>query len=222
MGRPKQALISRRKTLEVALRIIDEEGLDALSIRRLGDELNVRGISLYHHFKSKEQILVGACELALADVRTPNTSHIDWHEWLARNATEYYKALRRHPNLIPILMRRHPLRIGLSEHNATAGLLAVQGVPPGVIMSLLDGTEALALGAAAYESAVDSDKGEDDWPAAYPFLYHVSRNREMSHEQAFGAMIRAVIDAVVQEYERMHAGETSAATDAQGLSSPSP
>jgi TetR/AcrR family transcriptional regulator, tetracycline repressor protein len=201
MGRPKQALISRRKTLEVALRIIDEEGLDALSIRRLGDELNVRGISLYHHFHSKEQILVGACELALADVRTPNTSNIDWHEWLVHNATEYYKALRRHPNLIPILMRRHPLRIGLSEHNATAGLLAVQGVPPGAIMSLLDGTESLALGCAAYESAVESDKGEDDWPAAYPFLYHVGRNREISQERAFGVMIRAVVDALIAEYE---------------------
>jgi AcrR family transcriptional regulator len=209
MGRPKQALISRRKTLEVALRIIDEEGLDALSIRRLGDELNVRGISLYHHFKSKEQILVGACELALADVRTPSSSDIDWHEWLARNATEYYKALRRHPNLIPILMRRHPLRIGLDEHNATAGLLAVQGVPPGAIMALLDGTESLALGAAAYESAVESDRGEDDWPATYPFLFHVSRNRELSHDQAFGVMVRAIIDAIVQEYDRAHAGEAA-------------
>ena len=210
MGRPKQALISRRKTLEVALRIIDQEGLDALSIRRLGDELNVRGISLYHHFHSKEQILVGACELALADVRTPNTSNIDWHEWLVRNATEYYKALRRHPNLIPILMRRHPLRIGLSEHNATAGLLAVQGVPPGAIMALLDGTESLALGCAAYESAVESDKGEDDWPAAYPFLYHVGRSREISQDRAFDVMVRAVIDAIIAEYEGTHAGETAA------------
>lgn len=210
MGRPKQALISRRKTLEVALRIIDEEGLDALSIRRLGDELNVRGISLYHHFQGKEQILVGACELALADVRTPNTSNIDWHEWLIRNATEYYKALRRHPNLIPILMRRHPLRIGLSEHNATAGLLAVQGVPPGAIMALLDGTESLALGCAAYESAVESDKGEDDWPASYPFLYHVGRSREISQDHAFDVMVRAVIDAIVKDYEDRHASESSA------------
>lgn len=202
MGRPKQALISRRKTLEVALRIIDEEGLDALSIRRLGDELNVRGISLYHHFASKEQILVGACELALADVRTPTTRDVDWREWLTRNATGYYRALRRHPNLIPILMQRHPLRIGLPEHNATAGLLAVQGVPPGVIMALLDGTESLALGCAAYESAVDSDKGEDDWPATYPFLYHVGRTREMGHERVFDVMIRAVVDAILADYER--------------------
>jgi AcrR family transcriptional regulator len=206
MGRPKQALISRRKTLEVALRIIDEEGLDALSIRRLGDELNVRGISLYHHFQDKEQILVGACELALADVRTPNTSNIDWHEWLIRNATEYYLALRRHPNLIPILIRRHPLRIGLTEHNATAGLLAVQCVPPGAIRALLDGIESLALGAAAYESAIESDKGGDDWPAAYPFLYHVGLNREIPQTRAFEVMVRAVVDSLISEYERMHAG----------------
>lgn len=200
MGRPKQPLISRRKTLEVALRIIDEKGLEALSIRRLGEELNVRGISLYHHFKSKDQILIGACELALSNVRTPRTSSVDWRDWLSRNCTEYYKALRRHPNLIPILMQRHPLRIGLAEHNATAGLLAVQGVPPGVIMTLLDGTESLALGCAAYESAVENDKGEDDWPASYPFLYHVGRTREMGQEHAFKVMVRAVIDAILADF----------------------
>lgn len=207
MNRPKQAMISRRNTLEVALRIIDEEGLGALSIRRLGEELNVRGISLYHHFRSKEQILIGACELALADVRTPSVPNVDWQEWLVRNATGYYKALRRHPNLIPVLMRRHPLRIGLAEHNASAGLLAVQGVSPGAIMAILDATESLALGCAAYESAVETDKGEDDWPLTYPFLYHVGRNCEITPARAFEVKVRAVIDAIVDEYERMHAGD---------------
>jgi AcrR family transcriptional regulator len=203
MGRPKQALISRRKTLEVALRIIDEEGLEALSIRRLGDELNVRGISLYHHFPSKEHILIGACELALANVRTPNTANVDWREWFVQNAIEYYTALRTHPNLIPILMRRHPLRIGLEEHNATAGLLAVQGVPPGVIISLLEAFESLALGCAAYESAVDSEK-DDDWQAAQPFIYHVSRIREVSRERAFKVMAQSIAEALLAEYERVH------------------
>lgn len=209
MGRPKQALISRRKTLEVALRIIDEEGLDALSIRRLGDELNVRGISLYHHFKSKEHILIGACELALANVRTPNTSNVDWREWFVDNAIEYYTALRTHPNLIPILMRRHPLRIGLAEHNATAGLLAVQGVPPGAIMALLEGFESLALGCAAYESAVDVDN-EDDWQAAQPFIYHVSRNRGITRERAFKVMAQSIADGLLAEYEASHPAKENA------------
>lgn len=201
MGRPKQALISRRKTLEVALRIIDEEGLDGLSIRRLGDQLNVRGISLYHHFQSKEHILVGACELALADVRTPNTSNIDWHEWLVENAVEYWRALRRHPNLIPILMRRHPLRIGLTEHNATAGLLAVQGVPPGAIMPMMEGLESLALGCAAYESAVAADTGTDNWQEQNPFLYRVSQNAGITRAKAFRVMADALVAAILEEFE---------------------
>ena len=211
MGRPKQALISRRKTLEVALRIIDEEGLDALSIRRLGDELNVRGISLYHHFKSKEHILIGASELALSNVRTPNTSNVDWREWFVNNAIEYYKALRAHPNLIPILMRRHPLRIGLAEHNATAGLLAVQGVPPGAIMALLEGFESLALGCAAYESAVDADAQADDWAAAQPFLYHVSRNRDISRDRAFMVMAQSIADAILNDYQASQPARENAA-----------
>lgn len=200
MGRPKKALISRRRTLEVALRIIDEEGLDALSIRRLGEELSVRGISLYHHFNSKEHILIGACELALAAVRTPNTTNIDWHDWLVANAVEYWKALRAHPNLIPILTRRHPLRIGLAEHNSTVGLLAVQGVSPGVIMPLMEGLEALALGCAAYEAGVAADAGTDNWQEQNPLLYQVSRNPQIARSRAFEVMARAVVDALLAEF----------------------
>ena len=94
------------------------------------------------------------------------------------------------------------VRIGMAEHNSTAGLLAVQGVPPGVIMALLEGTESLALGCAAYESAVAGDTGEDDWPASFPFLYHVGRTREVSHDRAFSVMVRAVVDAIMADYER--------------------
>ena len=206
MGRPKKPLISRRKTLEVALRIIDEEGLDALSIRRLGNELNVRGISLYHHFKNKEQILAGACELALVDVRTPHTSDIDWREWFVNNGIAYWRALRAHPNLIPVLMRRHPLRIGIAEHNATAGLLAVQGVPPGAIMPLLEGSESVAFGCAAFESAISASETEDDdgkegeWTLEYPFLFHVGRVRQISRERAVELILRAAIEAILEEY----------------------
>ena len=213
MGRPKQPLISRRKTLEVALKIIDAEGLDALSIRRLGDAINVRGISLYHHFKSKDDILVGVCELALSNVRTPNTTNKDWREWLVGNATEYWRALRAHPNLIPILMRRHPLRIGLAEHNATAGLLAVQGVPPGVIMPLLEGLEALALGSAIYQSAEDANVQSDTWKAEYPFLFHVSQNRALGHDRVFEVMAAAAVDAIYAAFIAAQQTEAPAAVE---------
>ena len=201
MGRPNKALISRTDTLKVALRIIDQEGLDELSIRRLGRELNVQGISLYHHFKNKDEILAGVCALALSDVRTPNTNDTDWREWLYQNAVAYRRTLQAHPNLIPVLMRRHPLRIGLAEHNATAGLLAVQGVPAGAIMPLVEALEELALGSASYQSAVDKDEHSDLWKESYPYLYHLSKKTVLSKDRIFELIARAAIEAIMDSAE---------------------
>jgi AcrR family transcriptional regulator len=210
MGRPKKPLINRRRTLEAALRIIDEEGLDAVSIRRLGDELKVHGISLYHHFEDKNAILVGAAHLALDGIRTPRASNQDWREWLIGNATKYWTTLRKHPNLIPILTRRHPLRIGLAEHNETAGLLAIQGVPPRVIMPLLESLEAVALGFATYQAAVETDR-QDDWKLQHPFLFSVSENRAFKTSRSFEIVARATVEAVLKEFE---------ATESQGVAAP--
>lgn len=210
MGRPNKALISRSATLKVALKIIDEEGLEELSIRRLGRELNVQGISLYHHFKNKDEILAGVCELALSDVRTPNVHDTDWRDWLLHNASEYRRALQNHPNLIPILMRRHPLRIGLAEHNATAGLLSVQGVPAGAIMPLLEGLEELALGSASYQSAVDKDEHPELWKEKYPYLYHLSLKTTLSKDRIFELIARASIEAIMTEVEAEAAAPATA------------
>jgi TetR/AcrR family transcriptional regulator, tetracycline repressor protein len=200
MGRPRKALISRRRTLEVALRIIDEEGLEAVSIRRLGQELNVQGISLYHHFKDKEEILVGVCRLAFSTVRTPHSADLNWREWLLNSATDYSHTLAAHPNLIPILMGRHPVRIvGLAERNATAGLLAVQGVPPELVMPLIEALEEIALGSACYRSPVNTTKPSEAWKNEYPFLYHFGRQTKLSKERIFVVIARAAIDALIME-----------------------
>jgi TetR/AcrR family tetracycline transcriptional repressor len=197
MGRPKKSLISKRETLEIALRIADEEGVDAVSIRRLGRELDVQGISLYYHFKNKDEILSGICHLALSQVRTPKSADVDWPEWLFQNAKAYRKALLAHPNLVPILMKWHPMRIGLAERNASAGLLAVQGVPPNVVMPLLEGLEVLVLGSASYKSAVQNDEQSENWRADYPNLYHLSKIAGLSYDQVFEIVARATITAVV-------------------------
>jgi hypothetical protein len=64
-------------------------------------------------------------------------------------------------------------------------------------MPLMDALESLALGCAAYQSAVNADDGPDDWHQANPFLYHVSRNAEVSKDAAFEAMSKAVVDAIL-------------------------
>jgi AcrR family transcriptional regulator len=201
VARPKTPLISRRKTLEVALEVIDAEGLDALSIRRLATELKVNGASLYHHFANKDEILAGVAELALADVRTPTDPDAEWREWLHGNVVGYREALKRHPHLIPVLMKRHPLRIGLAEHNASAALLAIKGVPHGAILPLLEALEQVALGSVIYQSAVELDEHPETWKDAYPHLYQLGQQAALDQDEIFDVVSWALIDAIVAAVE---------------------
>jgi TetR/AcrR family tetracycline transcriptional repressor len=201
VARPKTPLISRRNTLEVALEIVDAEGLDALSIRRLATELKVNGASLYHHFANKDEILAGVAQLALADVRTPTDPDAEWREWLLRNVLNYRQALKMHPHLIPVLVKRHPLRIGLAEHNASAALLAVKGVPRGAILPVLEALEQLAIGSVLYDSAVELDEHPEAWKDEYPHLYQLGQQAALDQDELFEVMARAVIDAVVDAVE---------------------
>lgn len=202
MARPKTPLISRRKSLEAALRIIDAEGLEALSMRRLARELNVNGASFYHHFKNKDEILVGAALLALEDVRVPTDRNGDWRDWLIDNCQKYRAALLAHPALTPVLLKRHPLRIGLAEHDASAAKLVEQGVPPSAVMPLMDCLESLAIGSVLYRSAVAADDHRDEWEERFPHLSQAAdAAAAMSEEELFLLSCRAIVEATISYVE---------------------
>src|ERR1700722_11877392 len=122
MARPRVPLISRRKALEAALGIIDSEGLKALSIRRLGEVMNVNGASLYHHFKDKDDILVGVAQLALADVTAPRSDSDNWRVWLPLNAYRTRQALIAPPELIPPLFESFGVLAIFSALQAVGGV----------------------------------------------------------------------------------------------------
>ena len=126
MARPKVPLISRRKALdEAALGIIDNGGLKALSIRRLGEVMNVNGASLYHHFASKDEILVGVTQLALADVTAPRSDSDNWRVWLPLNAYLHAAGPDRspgtHPHHASPGSARHRQRGSRGERGPAAG-----------------------------------------------------------------------------------------------------
>src|SRR3954451_2258134 len=102
MVRPKTPLLSQERIVEVAVAVIDAEGLDALSTRRLAEELGVRAPSLYNHFATKEEILdaVGDGIIARVDV---TMSGREWSVALTEWARAYRTALAAHPNAVPFL-----------------------------------------------------------------------------------------------------------------------
>jgi len=202
LGRPKVPLISsRREVLEVALRIIDAEGLEALSVRRLALEFNVNAASFYYHFRNKEEIVTGAAELALEDVRVPRIAGGDWREWILRNAKAYRTALVSHPDLIMIMIRGGRLRIGLRRIDATVARLEEHGLPAEGTLALLEALETLVLGSAISES--HQDESADVPPGLeekYPGLSRALKRRALSYEAEFDIASRSTIDGIAAAF----------------------
>lgn len=99
--RPRREPLTRQRIIEAALRIMDEEGLEAVTMRAIGRDLGVEAMSLYNHVQGKEDILNGVCEQVLAEFRIPESE--DWAEAARLGAREYRRLLLAHPNVITLM-----------------------------------------------------------------------------------------------------------------------
>ncbi|MCV7032334.1 TetR/AcrR family transcriptional regulator [Mycobacterium sherrisii] len=195
MARPRKPLISRRRALETALRIIDEKGLDSLSIRGLGEELGVNGASLYHHFSNKEEILVGATELALSEVLTMPEPGTSWRTWLAELSRRYRDALAAHPAVVPVVMRRREVGWGSPQYEAAATRLLEEGVPSAAVMPLLDAVELFILGSALHQASDASNPDRTLGPMG-PVMTKVVAEAGLSAEELFDVVVQSIFTAI--------------------------
>ncbi|HEX3612394.1 MAG TPA: TetR/AcrR family transcriptional regulator [Sporichthyaceae bacterium] len=194
MARPKVPLISKRAALQAALEIIDAEGIDALSIRRLADRLGVNGASLYHHFRSKDEIIVGAAKVALEEVRAPQGHEEPWEVWLLRNARRLRAALQAHPDLIPVMLRREPLGIGTAQLEATFAHLVEEGVPVGAIAPMMEALESYAIASVLHESG--GHLAPD--PERHPYLARAAGQRSLDPAEIFELVCRQIVEVTVR------------------------
>jgi AcrR family transcriptional regulator len=121
--------LSRRRVLEAALRIVDSEGLTALTMRRLGRELGVEAMSLYRHVPNKDALLDGIVELIVLEIEVPADVDGDWKEAARQIVRSYRRAAHSHPNAFPLVTMR-PLNTpeGLRRLDATFEILRRAGL----------------------------------------------------------------------------------------------
>jgi AcrR family transcriptional regulator len=95
--------LSRDRVLLTALALADASGVEALTMRRLGDELGFEAMSLYRHVANKNDLLDGMLDLVLEEWKLPD-GHADWREAIRASASSVHDALRRHPWAAQLLM----------------------------------------------------------------------------------------------------------------------
>jgi TetR/AcrR family tetracycline transcriptional repressor len=99
-----RARLDRRRVLQAALALVDREGLDALTMRRLGADLGVDPMTVHHHVESKDRLLDGIAEVLWEEVALPESSG-DPAEALRGLAQSLRDLFRRHPQAAPLILR---------------------------------------------------------------------------------------------------------------------
>lgn len=111
MEAPVRAPLTRRQILRAALAYVDELGIDALSMHKLGARLGVRGMALYNHVDDKADLLNGLIELLWAEMAL-NEGVADWRARLRAMANGIRKTMHAHPAAASLLMSRQVLPVG--------------------------------------------------------------------------------------------------------------
>lgn len=100
---PTRTQLTRTAVAERALHIGDEEGLEAITIRRLAQELGVTPMALYWHFKNKDELLLGLTDHVMAEVRADRAAADPWQAQLRAMVEALVRAMRAHPCLPDLL-----------------------------------------------------------------------------------------------------------------------
>ncbi|MGI5134197.1 MULTISPECIES: TetR/AcrR family transcriptional regulator C-terminal domain-containing protein [unclassified Streptomyces] len=119
--------LSREKVLHAAVALADESGIEALTMRKLGEAVGVEAMSLYTHVANKEDLLDGMIDLVFEEIELPSPEG-DWKTALRRRAISVRLVLSRHRWAIGLMeSRTSPGPTTLRHHDAVIGCLRRAG-----------------------------------------------------------------------------------------------
>lgn len=122
MEAPRRIRLSRDHVLRAAVAFADSIGINALSMRKLAEELGVVPMALYKHVTDKDELLDGMVDIVVGEIEPP-VSHTDWRSAVQQRILSARRALQRHPwapkviesrmNLSPVMLAYIDSMIGI-------------------------------------------------------------------------------------------------------------
>ncbi|MFI1994388.1 TetR/AcrR family transcriptional regulator [Actinoplanes sp. NPDC020271] len=210
--------LSKATVAERALRLADEEGVDAITIRRLAKELSVTPMALYWHFKNKDELLLGVVDHVLTDVRADRSAGDPWQKQLRAIVETVVGVMRAHPSLPDLLHSTDKTQTPSFTRatNDTLALLADAGFDVEesywIAMYLLNGAIGLVAGQPDCPASVPADQAEewrrqkrvqmeclpvDQFPMMVEFAKTFQRAPDLERYYAFGTdLLMSAVEAM--------------------------
>jgi AcrR family transcriptional regulator len=169
--RRRREPISREAIVAAAVDLLDRDGLDALSMRRLAEELGTGAASLYWHVGSKDGLLDLVLDHLIAQQQVPDPDPQRWQEQLKDVARTQRATSLRHPYIVRISIGRVPMGPGALRYSERVlAILQAAGLPPRLAVQgyllLISTVNGFTVDETGMENAGEADSG--DAPAAGP------------------------------------------------------
>jgi AcrR family transcriptional regulator len=166
MARPEpvtdaRAQLTRERVLETAVAFADRHGLEALSMRKLGDELGASAMSAYHYFPTKERLLDGMVDVVFGEIAPPSAD-VDWKTAMRNRAISTREALNRHRWAIGHMEGRSdhgPANLRL--HDSVLGCLRAAGFSIEATVHAYSVQDAYIYGFALQQADMTPETSED-------------------------------------------------------------
>ena len=212
-----QIPLSRRRVLDAAVALADRDGVGALSMRKLAQELGVEAMSLYHHVAGKDAILDGIVDVVFGEIELPSGEG-GWKAAMRRRAVSAREALRRHPWATALMESRStPGPANLRHHDAVLGVLRNAGFSVELAAHAYSLLDAYIYGFALQESSLPFDTPEetaevassimDGFPAdAFPYLTEIAVEHVLQPGYDYGNEYRFGLELILDGLERALSG----------------
>ena len=205
--------LTRRRVLEAAVNLADREGIEALSMRRLGQELGIEAMSLYTHVRSKDDLLAGMVDVVIGQIPNRRSSG-DWTETLRRTILSARRVMLRHtwaPAIIETLDDPGPA--GLRHFDTVIGILREGGLPLELTHHALHllGSRILGFAQDLFDDSSDVDPKvaallAQQIGASHPYVAELAM--AVTHEGGLGgcdtdAEFEFALDVILDSLERL-------------------
>ena len=153
--------LTRERILQAALDFADVNGIESLSMRKLGEAVGVEAMSLYNHVPSKADLLDGLIDLVFSEIELPGSAD-GWQTAMRQRAIAVRAALKRHRWAIGLMeSRSSPGPATLRHHDAVLGSLRQAGFPVALAAHAYSVLDGYIYGFALQEASLPFDTGEE-------------------------------------------------------------
>ena len=199
-GRPLKPLITRETTTAHAIRIIDSEGLEALSVQAVARAMGVTAPSLYYHFKDKDELLALVAYELLQQMGEGAHPDAPWEERMIELSVNTRRVILRHANAAPLMLRFFPRKLMLGAYESS---LKDSPYPLQAQAAVMEAIEKLTYGAALFGAAAAAHH-EPAMPqfsaTRFPLLAAALDAAPANEEALFIETLRTLLDGFRARY----------------------